>query len=58
MKTQERQADIQCSLLVGLPALIDKKTYVTYGIIVGISADAGTDPFYFKQVIGFKDILR
>ena len=55
-KTKERQADIQWSILVWLSALIDEEPGVTYGFIVGICTDAGTDSFYFKQIICFKDV--
>ena len=56
MKTKERQADIQCGILVSLSGLVDEKTRITYGFIVGICVETGTDSFYFKQVIGFKDV--
>ena len=52
MKTKERQADIQRSILVSLSGLINEKTCIPYGFVVGICTDTGTDSFYFKQVIG------
>ena len=56
MKTKERQADNQSGILISFPGLINEKTRITYGFIVRICVDTGTDSFYFKQVIGFKDV--
>lgn len=56
MKTKERQTDIQRSILVPFSGLMNEKPRIANGFIVRICIDIGTDFFYFKQVVTFKDV--